>query len=78
MTQHYSPGSPQAVLAGCTCPIMDNGHGSGYMVGAKGKDGRVMFVMNCTCPVHGIDAQPDEWVTNSLAIQARECDKSQE
>ncbi len=54
MTDHTpNPGSPAAVKAGCTCPVMDNGHGRGYMGGARDKDGNVMFVMNSTCPLHG-------------------------
>jgi len=46
------PGSPAAVAKGCTCPILDNGHGRGYMGGVKNKDGEVMFVMNAGCPLH--------------------------
>ena len=43
-----TPGSVAAVQQGCTCPIMDNAHGIGYM----GKSG--VFVMNAGCPLHGV------------------------
>lgn len=42
-----NPGSDEAIEAGCECPIMDNGHGQGYM-GQKG-----IFVMIECCPIHG-------------------------
>ena len=50
------PGSNAAIDAGCTCPVMDNGHGRGYMGGLKDADGNVMFVMDEACPLHGIAA----------------------
>ena len=42
-----NPGSDEAIDAGCTCAILDNGHGNGYM-GQKG-----IFVMSSNCPIHG-------------------------
>ena len=42
-----NPGSPEAVSAGCRCPVMDNGHGRGY-IGQTG-----IFVMSADCPLHG-------------------------
>lgn len=42
----FPPGSPQAVREGCTCPVLDNHHGSGFL----GLDG--MFVYNSGCPLH--------------------------
>ena len=44
-----NPGSRDALLLGCTCPSIDNGHGLGYLIG----DDRV-FVMSGSCPLHGI------------------------
>lgn len=41
-----NPGSKEAINKGCTCPVMDNGYGRGYM----GQEG--MFVYNTTCPLH--------------------------
>lgn len=41
------PGSDEAVREGCTCPILDNEHGRGYM----GMED--IFVYNTDCPLHG-------------------------
>jgi hypothetical protein len=41
-----TPGSPEAVAKGCSCPIMDNGHGRGYM-GQKN-----VFVISNVCSIH--------------------------
>jgi hypothetical protein len=43
----YNPGSLEAEQHGCICPIMDNGHGRGYM-GQKD-----VFVFSWDCPLHG-------------------------
>lgn len=42
-----SPGSPEAVSKGCTCPLMENRCGSG--VAYKGKRA---FYLDHGCPVH--------------------------
>lgn len=42
-----NPGSDEAIRLGCTCPVMDNGHGKGYM-GQKN-----IFVMSGGCSIHG-------------------------
>jgi hypothetical protein len=42
-----TPGSDLALDHGCTCPVLDNCHGRGYM----GQDD--VFVMSHTCPLHG-------------------------
>jgi hypothetical protein len=41
------PGSEEARRAGCTCPVMDNGHGRGYL-GLEG-----VYVYSLSCPIHG-------------------------
>lgn len=41
-----NPGSIEALQVGCTCPIVDNGHGVGY----HGVEG--MFIVAEGCPVH--------------------------
>lgn len=41
------PGSDVAIRFGCTCPVLDNAHGKGYM-GVPGQ-----FVMTASCPLHG-------------------------
>jgi len=38
-----SPGSPKAIAAGCTCPVIDNHYGAGRPDG---------FVIRVGCPVH--------------------------
>ena len=43
-----NPGSPEAVSAGCTCPVMDNAHGKGFMF-----CGQLAFYMAGDCPLHG-------------------------
>lgn len=43
MTAIPAPGSAKAVKMGCTCPVLDNAHGRGYMGGAKGKNGEYPF-----------------------------------
>lgn len=53
MSSIPTPGSRDAGSMGCTCPIIDNGHGHGYMGGLKDKDGNVMFVTQADCPLHG-------------------------
>lgn len=47
-----TPGSGDAIMRGCTCPVIDNGHGIGYMGGAKDKTGSALFVYTIGCPVH--------------------------
>jgi hypothetical protein len=47
-----NPGSDEAIMRGCTCPVIDNGHGKGYMGGAKDAHGSTLFVYTCGCPVH--------------------------
>lgn len=55
----HPPGHPQAVADGCTCPVLDNGHGRGC--GYLSADGDPVFIVSAECPVHG-DAElfPDE------------------
>ena len=57
MTTQPTPGSPEAVKRGYTCPILDNGHGRGYMGGVRDKDGNPLFVIKADCPVHGEKAE---------------------
>lgn len=48
-----TPGSPEAVNRGCTCPVFDNGHGRGYM-------GTNEFWVTDGCPVHSPkEPEPD-------------------
>ncbi|MDR0250780.1 MAG: hypothetical protein LBI35_05690 [Burkholderiales bacterium] len=48
-TKKPTPGSNEAVEAGCTCAIFDNHYGRGY-----GGDGEKFgWIMNENCPLHG-------------------------
>lgn len=49
-----NPGSDAAVEQGCTCPVMDNGHG----LGAYGVMGQ--FWINANCPLHGPRKDTDD------------------
>jgi hypothetical protein len=53
-----NPGSDEAIERGCTCPVLDNGHGRGYM----GNGAKYGFVITAGCPLHGVrrGIQPDE------------------
>ena len=42
-----NPGSDEAIDLGCSCPIMDNSYGEGYM----GMED--VFVYNSGCSLHG-------------------------
>ena len=51
-----NPGSDEAIAAGCACPVMDNGHGRGYLGGVQDDTGQTVFVISGDCPLHGNDA----------------------
>lgn len=44
-----TPGSDAAIKAGCTCPVLDNGHGRG--VGGNGE--KYGWWITEGCPLHG-------------------------
>lgn len=46
-TAFVAPGSNDAATVGCSCPVIDNGHGRGYQNSG-------MWVVNSTCRVHGV------------------------
>jgi hypothetical protein len=50
------PGSPEAVALSCTCPVLDNGGGKGYLGGMTDADGNVIYVQRQDCPLHGWEA----------------------
>lgn len=45
MVWEHKPGSQEAVLSGCRCPISDNNNGAG-------RNG--LFITNSDCPLHGV------------------------
>ena len=44
------PGSLAALARGCTCPVLDNGHGRGC--GRKDEYGNPLYWIAEGCPVH--------------------------
>lgn len=44
-----NPGSDAAIKQGCTCPVLDNGHGKG--VGGNGE--KHGWWVTAGCPLHG-------------------------
>lgn len=42
-----NPGSAPAIARGCTCPVVDNGYGRGFVIGDS-----LTFWYNADCPVH--------------------------
>lgn len=45
----FNPGSDIAIAAGCKCPVIDNGHGTGAY---NGDDGNPVFWVSEICPLH--------------------------
>ena len=52
-----NPGSDEARKNGCACPIMDNNHGDGC--GRRDYNGRPMFWINESCPLHGKEGREE-------------------
>lgn len=50
-----NPGTVEAQMRGCTCPVIDNGHGKGY----RGLPGCFVYTAGCQlhCPA-GADIGP--------------------
>lgn len=48
-----NPGSDAAILAGCTCPVADNGYGQGAWMSPDG----AVFWTDGDCPLHGASAE---------------------
>ncbi len=46
-----SPGSPEALRLGCTCPVSDNRNGLGIVIKQ-----RIVYWYNLDCPVHAEEA----------------------
>jgi hypothetical protein len=42
-----NPGSDEAIEAGCTCAVLDNNHGRGFLYG-----GVLAFWITSGCPIH--------------------------
>ena len=55
MPELPNPGSDEALDLGCTCPVLDNGHGRGC--GMADENGKLLFWYSADCKVH---CRPDE------------------
>lgn len=53
-TKPPNPGSDEAVVLGCRCPVLDNAHGAGSDMYGPGT-----FWVNADCPVHGGHPETD-------------------
>ena len=47
-----NPGTQEARDLGCSCPVIDNGYGKGWMGGVKDDNGETIYVYTIGCPVH--------------------------
>lgn len=50
-----NPGSPEAVAAGCVCPILDNCYGRGYM------NQKNVFSINVDCIIHNYSKKENRY-----------------
>jgi len=53
--KEFPPGSNKALNKGCTCPVLDNSHGKGYLSGIRGG----LFWISEVCPIHSSTANPN-------------------
>lgn len=60
-----NPGSDAALRQGCTCPVLDNGHGQGAWGGVR-VNGQLQFWINGNCPLHATGKQS---LSQSVASQ---------
>jgi len=57
------PGSPEAVAAGCTCPVLDNAHGRGAIIRdstGRAQPNEPLYWITAGCPVHDPAPQTQE------------------
>lgn len=52
MVEIPNPGTPEAVEQGCTCPVLDNNHGSGIVFTYKDGTTRTAYWINGECKLH--------------------------
>ena len=55
MTDTPNPGSKEAVEKGCTCAVLDNHHGEGFVYA-----GERCWYMDIDCPIHGDGAREND------------------
>lgn len=59
MSEERKPGSPEAVEAGCTCPVLDNCNGAGVPTLDKDGGRQTAHWIDWDCPLHGPDKSGD-------------------
>ena len=52
-----NPGSPEATQQGCTCPVLDNAHGAGWLCSTSWLRSNGLFMVRADCPLHGTEAR---------------------
>ena len=57
------PGSETAREHGCTCAVIDNHYGRGYLAGEDGP----LFLYNADCPLHGESWDDEEYGRGDVA-----------
>lgn len=55
MSPNFSPGSDEAIKAGCICSFDINYHGAGQYY-----RGKIKYTITDDCPLHGIKCKPKE------------------
>jgi hypothetical protein len=63
MEEKPNPGSDVAVKQGCTCPVLDNNRGKGFMI-----NGTRMFWYSYNCPVHFPNVDEEENLQGMLSL----------
>ena len=64
------PGSDEAIEAGCTCPVIDNAHGKGYMGEVTDDKGQTVYIFSGDCPLHGRGENEDHgYFVSRKAVQ---------
>lgn len=62
-----NPGTKEAIRAGCTCPVLDNSHGKGYM----GQAGVFIYTMGCKIHNHYLKCLNAESNTGTATLANR-------
>ena len=63
------PGSDEAIEAGCTCPVIDNAHGKGYMGEVTDDKGQTVYIFSGDCPLHGGENEDHRYFVSRKAVQ---------
>ena len=52
-----TPGSISSIIKGCTCAVIDNHGGKGFIVDNHDPQAKPMFWISGNCPLHGINKE---------------------